>query len=75
MSVMTHVNAEKVAETAHGRKYGYFLRNPEFPKVSGKRSAGRDSDPPIIGLYELAFLKQARQKRVSLTRVYYQWTM
>jgi hypothetical protein len=50
MSVMTHANAEKVAETAHGRKYGYFFRNPEFPKVSGKRSAGRDSEPPIVGL-------------------------
>jgi len=49
-NVMTHANAEKVAETAQGRMYGYFFRNPEFPKVSGKRSTGCDNDPPIVGL-------------------------
>ena len=50
IKVKTHAKAEKLAETAQGRKYGYFLRNSEFPKVSGKRSAGRDNDPPIVGL-------------------------
>ncbi len=49
-NVKIHANAEKLAETAQGKKYGYFLRNLEFPKVSGKRSAGRDNDPPIVGL-------------------------
>jgi len=49
-NVRIHAKAEKLAETAQGRKYGYFLRNAEFPKVSGKRSAGRDNDPPIVGL-------------------------
>jgi hypothetical protein len=49
-TVKIHAKAEKLAETAQGRKYGYFLRNSEFPKVSGKRSAGRDNDPPIVGL-------------------------
>lgn len=49
-NVRIQANAEKVAETAQGRKYGYFLRNSEFPKVSGKRSVGRDNDPPIVGL-------------------------
>ena len=48
--VKIHAKAEKLAETAQGRKYGYFLRNSEFPNVSGKRSAGRDNDPPIVGL-------------------------
>ena len=51
-NVMTHANAEKVAETAQGRKYGYFFRNSEFPKISGKRSAGCDNEPPIVGLQE-----------------------
>ena len=45
-----HANAEKLAETAQGRKYGYFLRNSEFPNTSEKRSVGRDNDPPIIEL-------------------------
>jgi hypothetical protein len=49
-TVKIHAKAEKLAETAQGRKYGYFLRNSEFPNVSGKRSAGRDNDPPIVGL-------------------------
>ena len=51
-NVMTHANAEKVAETAQGRKYGYFFKNSEFPKVFGKRSAGCDNEPPIVGLQE-----------------------
>jgi hypothetical protein len=50
IDVKIHAKAEKLAETAQGRKYGYFLRNLESPKVSGKRSAGRDNDPPIVGL-------------------------
>ena len=49
-NVKIHAKAEKLAETAQGRKYGYFLRNSDFPKVLGKRSAGRDNDPPIVGL-------------------------
>jgi len=52
-NVKTHANAEKVAGTAQGRKYGYFFRNSEFPKAPGKRSAGCDSEPPIVGLQEL----------------------
>jgi hypothetical protein len=49
-NVKTQAKAWKLAETAQGRKYGYLLRNSEFPKVSGKRSAGRDNEPPIVGL-------------------------
>ena len=55
-NIKTHTSTENVAGTAQGRKYGYFFRNSEFPKVSGKRSAGRDSDPPIIGLQKSVIL-------------------
>jgi hypothetical protein len=48
--VINHAKAVNVAGTAHGRKYGYFLRKSEFPNRSGYLSAGRDSQPPIAGL-------------------------
>jgi hypothetical protein len=59
------VNAEKLAETAQGRKYGCFLKNSEFPKVSGKRSVGRDNDPPIIGLQTMVGIADRSKGRLT----------
>jgi len=50
INVSNQASAEKVAGTAQARKYGYLFMNAESPNVSGKWSAGRESDPPIIGL-------------------------
>lgn len=38
-----------VADIPQGKKYGYSRRNLERPKRRGKRSAGCDREPPIIG--------------------------
>jgi hypothetical protein len=48
-NVTTHTTAEKVAEIAQGRKYGYFLRNSFWPNSCGNLSAGRESEPPMMG--------------------------
>jgi len=47
---MSHESAVTITETAQGRKYGYSLKNPNSPKISGNLSAGRARDPPISGL-------------------------
>ena len=47
---MSHESAVTVAETEQGRKYGYFLKNAESPKIPGNLSAGLARDPPINGL-------------------------
>jgi len=72
-NVKTHANAEKVAGTAQGRKYGYFFRNSEFPKAPGKRSAGCDSEPPIVGLQDWSVFL-THWEDVSLTRAPHRWT-
>lgn len=46
----SHAIAEKVAGTAHARKYGYSFRKRECPNRSGNRSVGPDRKPPMIGL-------------------------
>ena len=47
-TVTSPAKAANVAGTAHGRKYGYFLRKTLSPKREGNCSAGRDNEPPII---------------------------
>ena len=47
---MSHESAVTVAETEQGRKYGYFLKNAESPKIFGNLSAGLAREPPISGL-------------------------
>ena len=47
--VTSHATAEKVAGTAQGRKYGYFLWKSLLPNRRGNLSAGRANDPPMMG--------------------------
>jgi len=46
---MSHESAVTVAETEQGRKYGYFLKKAEPPKIFGNLSAGLAREPPISG--------------------------
>lgn len=48
-NVTSQAIAVKVAVTAQGRKYGYSLRKSIEPKMFGNCSAGRDSEPPMMG--------------------------
>jgi hypothetical protein len=55
-----HVNADTVAGTAHGKKYGYFFRNSEPPKILGNLSAGRASAPPMNGLWLCQYILKTK---------------
>jgi len=48
-NVIIQATAEKVAGIAQGKKYGYFLRNSFCPNSFGNLSAGRESEPPMMG--------------------------
>ena len=39
----------KVEPTIHGKRYGYVIKNSQFPNKEGKVSAGLASKPPIAG--------------------------
>ena len=49
MRVITNATAVNAAVARQGRKYGYSFQK-FAPKRAGKRSAGRESEPPRSGL-------------------------
>jgi hypothetical protein len=57
--VTNHARAVNNAGPAQAKKYGYVFINVDCPNNLGKRSAGRDRDPPMRGLAKLRIKMRA----------------